>query len=130
MPERFFTVDELADLLQLNPQTVRNWIDAGTLGAVRVGSRRVRVRESELERFLAAGETRTPGEGVQAQENAVGSSPLDGEGETGIPAQLMAVLSETLPHVGIGDSGELASALRKIAAAAESLASALDATKS
>jgi hypothetical protein len=30
-------------------------VDQGTLRAVRIGSRRVRVRESELERFIRAG---------------------------------------------------------------------------
>ena len=38
----FLTVDEISKLLKVNAQTVRNWIDAGELPAVRVGSRRVR----------------------------------------------------------------------------------------
>jgi excisionase family DNA binding protein len=40
----------------LNPQTVRNYIDRGELGAVRVG-RRVRVPRAELDRILAQGVT-------------------------------------------------------------------------
>jgi excisionase family DNA binding protein len=43
-------------MLRLNQQTVRNMIDRGELGAVRVGQRRVRVRQSQLDAFLAAGE--------------------------------------------------------------------------
>src|SRR5436305_14703885 len=55
--ETFLTVQDVADLLKLNQQTVRNWIDQGSLPALRVG-RRVRIRRSDLERVLAAGATR------------------------------------------------------------------------
>ena len=36
MPEEYLTVLEVAKLLKLNPQTVRNWIDDGQLPAFRV----------------------------------------------------------------------------------------------
>ena len=48
---------EVAELLKLNQQTIRNIIDGGELGHVRVGQRRVRVRQSQLDAFLAAGES-------------------------------------------------------------------------
>ncbi len=54
--EEFLTVAEVAGLLKLNQQTVRNWIDQGSLPAVRVG-RRVRIRRSVLERVLEDGST-------------------------------------------------------------------------
>jgi excisionase family DNA binding protein len=54
--EEFLTVAEVAELLKLNQQTVRNWIDQGSLPAVRVG-RRVRIRRSDLERVLEGGST-------------------------------------------------------------------------
>jgi excisionase family DNA binding protein len=54
--EEFLTVAEVAELLKLNQQTVRNWIDAGSLPAVKVG-RRVRIRRSDLDRKLEAGRT-------------------------------------------------------------------------
>jgi excisionase family DNA binding protein len=50
------TVREIAELLKLNQQTVRNMIDRGELGHMRVGQRRVRVRQSQLDAFLAVGE--------------------------------------------------------------------------
>ena len=50
--DSFLTVAEVADTLKLNQQTVRNWIDQGSLPAVRVG-RRVRIRRSDFERLLA-----------------------------------------------------------------------------
>jgi excisionase family DNA binding protein len=52
----FLTVAEVAELLKLNQQTVRNWIDAGTLPALKVG-RRVRIRRADLEAKLEAGRT-------------------------------------------------------------------------
>jgi excisionase family DNA binding protein len=54
--DSFLTVAEVAELLKLNQQTVRNWIDQGSLPALRVG-RRVRIRRSDLERVLQAGAT-------------------------------------------------------------------------
>jgi excisionase family DNA binding protein len=47
------------EILKLNPQTVRNWIDAGTLPAVRLG-RRVRIKRSDFDAFVEAGYT-SPG---------------------------------------------------------------------
>src|SRR5437588_8799182 len=54
--ESFLTVAEVAEMLKLNQQTVRNWIDQGSLPALRVG-RRVRIRRSDLERVLEQGST-------------------------------------------------------------------------
>ncbi len=51
--EEFLTVAEVAELLKINQQTVRNWIDRGELAAVRAG-RRVRIRRSALEEVLTA----------------------------------------------------------------------------
>ncbi len=52
--EEFLTVAEVAEVLKLNQQTVRNWIDQGSLPAVRVG-RRVRIKRSDFERILDQG---------------------------------------------------------------------------
>src|SRR5205807_8308911 len=62
--DTFLTVAEVAELLKLNQQTVRNWIDQGSLPALRVG-RRVRIRSSDLNRLLEEGYTagaRRPGQ--------------------------------------------------------------------
>jgi len=50
--DSFLTVAEVAEMLKLNQQTVRNWIDQGSLPALRVG-RRVRIKQSDLDRVLA-----------------------------------------------------------------------------
>jgi excisionase family DNA binding protein len=69
--DEFLTVAEVAKLLKLNEQTVRNWIDQGSLPALKVG-RRVRIRRSDLERVLEDGATRpgraSSGEGPSAAD--------------------------------------------------------------
>jgi excisionase family DNA binding protein len=57
--DSFLTVAEVAELLKLNQQTVRNWIDAGSLPAIRVG-RRVRIKREDLNRILENGYRGTP----------------------------------------------------------------------
>lgn len=52
--ESYLTVAEVAETLKLNQQTVRNWIDQGTLPALRVG-RRVRIKRSDFQRILDEG---------------------------------------------------------------------------
>jgi excisionase family DNA binding protein len=58
--DSFLTVAEVAETLKLNQQTVRNWIDQGSLPALRVG-RRVRIRRSDFERLLAESYTAAAG---------------------------------------------------------------------
>ena len=53
MPDEFMTVAEVAATLKLNQQTVRNWIDAGILPAVRIG-RRVRIKRSDFDAVVEA----------------------------------------------------------------------------
>jgi excisionase family DNA binding protein len=97
--------------LQVNPQTVRNWIEDGRLRGLYVGSRRVRIRESELGRFISAGET-----------DARARNP---QGESA-PDDLALAVAEVLRRTGAKDTAELVSTLRDIAAAAEKLGEALE----
>jgi excisionase family DNA binding protein len=54
--DEFLTVAEVAAILRLNQQTVRNWIEEpGKLPAVRIG-RRVRVLRRDLNELIAEGE--------------------------------------------------------------------------
>ncbi len=80
----FLTVAEIATLLSLNPQTVRNWIDAGKLPAYRVG-RRVRILKADLDAVLAAGSTTN------------GKAPVLGAGLTS-PAYTAADFWGGIPH--------------------------------
>ena len=45
--DEYLTVAEVAEILKLNQQTVRNWIEQGKLPALRVG-RRVRIRREDF----------------------------------------------------------------------------------
>ena len=67
--EEFLTVAEVAAVLKLNQQTVRNWIDAGMLPAVRIG-RRVRVLRSDFDRLIESGYKSRPGPKPLADEGA------------------------------------------------------------
>ena len=64
LEDSFLTVAEVAEMLKLNQQTVRNWIDQGSLPALRVG-RRVRIRRSDLERLLREGSTAPAGSSAE-----------------------------------------------------------------
>jgi excisionase family DNA binding protein len=63
--ESYLTVAEVAEMLKLNQQTVRNWIDQGSLPALRVG-RRVRIKRSDFDRVIA--QSYTTGAGGAGEE--------------------------------------------------------------
>jgi excisionase family DNA binding protein len=58
--EAFMTVAEVAALLELNQRTIRNWIDQGSLPALRLG-RRVMVLRPDLDRLIEAGSRSSTG---------------------------------------------------------------------
>jgi excisionase family DNA binding protein len=53
MPQ-LMTVQQVADLLRVDKQTVYNWIDAGILQTVSLGERRIRIKKSVLSELLDA----------------------------------------------------------------------------
>jgi excisionase family DNA binding protein len=77
--ESFLTVAEVAEMLKLNQQTVRNWIDQGSLPALRVG-RRVRIKRSDFERIIEQSYSGAPpraGRGSSASaEDFWGGTPV------------------------------------------------------
>lgn len=74
-PDEFMTVAEVAAILKLNQQTVRNWIDGGTLPAVRIG-RRVRIKRSDFDTVVEAAYSGRSDQGRQTEPSA---SVWDGE---------------------------------------------------
>src|SRR5579884_1706400 len=119
--EEFLTVAEVAEMLKLNQQTVRNWIDQGSLPALRVG-RRVRIRRFDLDRMLEEGYTAraaraSPGDGLAADtthssgadtttgpsaEDFWGGEPaglIDPWGDDSHPAEQTAVAASRPPIV-------------------------------
>jgi excisionase family DNA binding protein len=98
MPEEFLTVAEVAELLKLNQQTLRNGIDAGTVPYVRLG-RRIRIKRSDLDALIAAGEsvpkaTPTAIEVVARERLAVASRSVAKAAGSDDDAGLAAVLLE------------------------------------
>jgi excisionase family DNA binding protein len=105
MPDEFLTVQEVAELLRVNQQTVRNWIERGQLRALRVGTRRVRVRRSDLDAFIAAGSTaRRPQRAAAGQREYASAAlaerrarlePAEGEDDPSRLAELLAAIAES-----------------------------------
>jgi excisionase family DNA binding protein len=110
--EELLTVREVADYLKVNQQTVRNWVDRQQIDAVRVGERRVRIRQSELDRFLS--------EGTQDSTADAAASQVDASSEAFGSAMRSATERLDAPPP------ELALALVSLADAANALAQALD----
>jgi excisionase family DNA binding protein len=54
LTDELFTVSEVAAILKLSEQTIRNWIDAGALPALRLGTR-VRIKRAVLQQILEHG---------------------------------------------------------------------------
>jgi excisionase family DNA binding protein len=88
------TVRQVAEILQINPMTVRRYIEAGKLAAVRVG-RRVRVRREALEDLM---------EPVFAKRK---------KSEPTIPGRPTSTDDPLWQLVGIGESREPTDASRK-----------------
>jgi excisionase family DNA binding protein len=55
--DELLTVEQVAAELQLHPDTVRRYIRERKLRAVRLSSTNMRIRRSELDRFLKERET-------------------------------------------------------------------------
>lgn len=49
--EKFYTVDEIAEILKVNPMTVYRWIKAGKLKSYKAG-RNFRIKKGDLDKFL------------------------------------------------------------------------------
>ncbi len=56
MADELLTIDEVAAELKLHPDTIRRYIREGKLKPTRVGGTAIRIRRSELDRFIREGE--------------------------------------------------------------------------
>ena len=72
--DEFLTVADIARILKLNQQTVRNWIDEGRLPAVHLG-RRVRVYREDFDALVERGRS-TP---VPARGSSPAQAFWDGD---------------------------------------------------
>ena len=65
--ERWYTVEEIVDMLKVHEQTVRRWLKEGELRGVLLGRKAgYRVRASDFEAFLAARDAREVEQGKAA----------------------------------------------------------------
>ena len=113
MSEELLTVQEVAEYLKVNEQTVRNWIDRSEITAVRAGARRVRIRRSDLDTFLEQRET--------------GRAPEPSPPSDALPKATEAFRASMRDATEKLDAapGDLAAALISLADAAKVLADAL-----
>lgn len=56
MADELLTIDEVAAELKLHPDTIRRYIRDKKIKSVRVGGTAIRIRRSELDRFIREGE--------------------------------------------------------------------------
>src|ERR1022692_2924026 len=110
--DELLTVQEVADQLRVNQQTVRNWITDGKLAAIRVGSRRVRIRRGDFDALL--GKPRT---GERRPE-------VDPDGERAALGQALDQARSAVDG-GDDDDDDLSTALRAVVQAAQRLADSL-----
>ena len=74
-PDELLTVEQVAHLLKVIPDTIRSWIQSGALKASRPGNgtrpgRKYRVRRSDLDAFVASSERLAGPPDVAASETA------------------------------------------------------------
>lgn len=50
--KRFYTTDEVAKLLQVDPESVRRYVRSGKLRAIKLGGKFIRIEKEDLERFI------------------------------------------------------------------------------
>src|ERR1700734_3516456 len=82
--DSFLTVAEVAGMLKLNQQTVRNWIDQGSLPALRVG-RRVRIRRSDFEKLVEDGYSGAGGGAESVEATGPNADDFWGGEPVGLP---------------------------------------------
>lgn len=54
IPRRLVSLPEAAEILAVSPKTVRRYIAAGDLDAVRLGRRTIRIKTESLDRLIEA----------------------------------------------------------------------------
>ena len=50
--KRFLTTDEVAKLLQVDPESVRRYVRRGDLKAVKLGGKFIRIEKEDLNKFI------------------------------------------------------------------------------
>ncbi len=68
IPPEWLTVEQVADWLQVSTKTIRRYIEDGSLPAVNLGGRAIRIRRQDLETWLQNRRVE-PGVSLRRQEH-------------------------------------------------------------
>jgi len=49
---KFYALDEVAEMLSVRPEMVWEWIQSGKLRSMRLGKRTVRIMDADLQEFI------------------------------------------------------------------------------
>lgn len=50
--QTYYTIEEIATLLKVNPESVRRWVRSKKLPAIKLGGKYIRIEASDLEGFI------------------------------------------------------------------------------
>ena len=50
--DKVYTIEEVAESLQVHSETVKKWVQEGKLGAVKIGYRTIRILQSDIDKFI------------------------------------------------------------------------------
>lgn len=50
--DKYYTTEEIAELLKVTPESVRRWVRSGQLVSVKLGGKFIRVSQEDLDRFI------------------------------------------------------------------------------
>ena len=48
----YYTIGEVAEMLKVNPESVRRWVRKGELSAIKLGGKYIRVEKNGLDDFI------------------------------------------------------------------------------
>ena len=48
----YYTIEEVANILKVNPESVRRWVRAKKLPAIKLGDKYIRIESSDLDSFI------------------------------------------------------------------------------
>lgn len=131
MAQRYYSVDEVADLLGLHVRTVRGYVRDGRLRAARIG-KQYRISREDLEAFTGSPAEESAGRERHAEVSAIVqieavtsaeaqritaalTATLSGRGDAGAPLRVQTAhdaARDSLKIVILGGLGDTASLLR------------------
>ena len=48
----YYTIEEIANMLKVNPESVRRWVRSGKMKAIKLGGKYIRVEATNLDDFI------------------------------------------------------------------------------